>query len=57
MFDHFEHVIGDFPTLLPVFLKPLLELVDLARALDLDIEFDVLRQPRLREVTGADQRL
>ena len=38
-------------------LEPLLELRDLARALDLDVQFDVFRETRPREVAGAHQCL
>ena len=38
-------------------LEPLLKLHDLARALDLDVQFDVLRETWPREVAGAHQCL
>ena len=49
-------VVGDVLGLLPVRLEPLLKLRDLARALDLDVQLDVLGQAgrvKLLEPTRA----
>ena len=51
--DRIVDLAGEFP----VRLKPLLELRDLARALDLDVQLDVLCEAGPGEVAGADQRL
>ena len=55
--DRLDDVLGDLFRFVPVRLEPLLELRDLARALNLDVQFDVLRETRPREVAGAHQRL
>ena len=46
----FENVRRDILRLLPVLLKPLLELINLATALHLDVQLDVLGQAGSREV-------
>ncbi len=51
--DRVGHLLG----LAPVHLEPFLELGHLARALDLDVQLDVLGQTRACEVAGAHQRL
>ena len=55
--DGLDDGVGDLARLVPVLLEPLLKLRDLARALDLDVELDVLGQARAREVARADERL
>ena len=55
--DRLNDGLADHTRFVPVRLEPLLELRDLARALDLDIQLDVLRETRPREVAGAHQRL
>ena len=55
--DRLDDGLGDLARFVPVRLEPLLELRDLARALDLDVQFDVLCETRPREVAGAHQRL
>ena len=55
--DGLDDRVGDVRRLVPVRLEPLLELGDLARALDLDVQFDVLGQAWAREVARADERL
>ena len=49
--------LGDLFRFVPVRLEPFLELRDLARALNLDVQLDVLRETRPREVAGAHKRL
>ena len=44
---------GHLGRLLPVHLEPLLELRDLAGALDLDVELDVVGEAGLREVAAS----
>ena len=44
--DGLDDRVGHFGRLVPVRLEPLLELSDFARALDLDVELDVLREAR-----------
>ena len=56
-FDGLDDRVGHLLGLIPVRLEPLLELSNFAGALDLDIEFDVLSQPRPREVARADESL
>ena len=54
--DRLDDRVGDVAGLVPVLLEPLLELRDLARALNLDVELDVLGQPgrvKLLEPTSA----
>jgi hypothetical protein len=51
--DQVCHVLG----VVPVGLEPFLELGDLAGALDLDVQLDVLGEPRGGEVTGTNQGL
>ena len=55
--DRLDDGLGDLPRFVPMRLEPLLELRDLARTLDLDVQFYVLRETRAREVAGAHQRL
>ena len=55
--DRPDDRVGGRPGPLPVLLEPVPELRDLAGALDLDIEFDVLRQSGLREIARTDQCL
>ena len=55
--DRLDDRVGHFARVVPVGLEPLLKLRDLARALDLDIELDVLGQARFGEVARPDQRL
>ena len=49
--------VSDHDCLVPVRLEPLLKLGNLACALDLDVELDVLRKTRCGEVARPDQRL
>ena len=49
--DNGARHIGGF---VPMRLEPLLELSYFTRALDLNIELDVLSEPRVREIAGAD---
>ena len=55
--DGLDDRVGDLGRLVPVRLEPFLKLGNLAGALDLDIELDVLRQARGGEVARPDQRL
>ena len=55
--DRLDDGLGDLSRFGPMCLEPLLELRDLARALDLDVQFDVLCETRPREVAGSHQRL
>ena len=55
--DGLNDRISDLDRLVPVRLEPLLKLGNLACALDLDIELDVLRKTRCGEVARPDQRL
>ena len=55
--DRLDDGLGDPARLVPVRLEPLLELRDLAGALDLYVQLDVLRETWPREVAGAHQRL
>ena len=55
--DGLDDGVGHVARLVPVRLEPLLKLGDLARALDLDVELDVLGEAGAREVARADQRL
>ena len=55
--DRIDYGIGDVSRFVPVRLEPFLELRDLARALDLDVQLDVLCETRLCEIAGAHQRL
>ena len=55
--DGLDDCVSDLGRLVPVRLEPLLKLGHLTRALDLDIELDVLRQARGGEVARPDQRL
>ena len=55
--DRLDDGLRDLPRFVPVRLEPLLELRDFSRALNLDVQLDVLRETRPREVAGADQRL
>ena len=55
--DRLYDGLADLSRFGPVRLEPLLELRDLARALDLDVQLDVLRETRPREVAGAHQGL
>ncbi len=48
--DDGDEVGGDVLGFVPVLLEPVLKLRDLLGALDLDVELDVLRQARSREV-------
>ena len=46
--DRLDDGVGDLSRFGPVSLEPLLELRDFARALNLDVQFDVLREARTR---------
>ena len=54
--DRIDYGLGNVSRFVPVRLEPLLELRDLARALDLDVQFDVFVRPgrvKLLEPTSA----
>ena len=55
--DRLDDGLGELVGFVPVRVEPLLELRHLARALDLDVQLDVLREAGPREVAGAHQRL
>ena len=55
--DGLDDRVGDLRRVIPVRLEPLLKLSDLATTLNLDVELDVLRETRGREVARPDQRL
>ena len=56
-FDRLNYRIGDFFGFVPMRLEPILELGYLTRTLDLNVEFDVLRESRFREIAGPHQCL
>ena len=55
--DRFDDSLGDVSRFVPMYLEPFLELRDLARTLNLDIQLDILRETRSREVAGTCQSL
>ena len=55
--DGLDDGVGHLARVVPVLFEPLLELRDLAGALDLDVELDVLGQARSGEVARSHQRL
>ena len=55
--DGLNNRFGYIPGFVPVRFEPLLKLADLACALHLDVEFDVLGEPRPREVARTNQCL
>src|SRR5450759_909112 len=55
--DDAEHGVADVDSLFPMGVEPVLELLHVPRALDLDVQLDVLGEARSGEVAGADERL
>src|SRR5438034_957028 len=55
--DGSQDVVANVDALTPVEVEPLLQLLNVARTLDLDIQLDVLGQARTREVARPDQSL
>ena len=51
--DRLDDGLGDSSCFVPVCLEPFLELCNLARTLDLDIQLDIFSETRPREVTGT----
>jgi len=55
--DGFDHVFGYIARVVPMCLKPLLQLGNLARALNLNVEFNVRCQTRFGEIARTDEGL
>ena len=55
--DSVNHFLGYVLGLVPMCIEPILKLGHFARALDLHVEFDVLREAGAREVAGSYQCL